>query len=788
MRKNVSSQFGIAHQCLVIAGFIVVLLVSGCGNGKAALSVTLSPSAAQTLDEGQSVQITATVAKDSKNQGVTWTLSPSSGEGALSNTTTGTATYTAPVTVASAATVTVTATSVSDTTKSASLTVNLVPPPSVTTTSMPAGNVGASYDNTVSATGGVAPFSWSIASGSLPAGLALAASTTNSVHITGTPTTQGPSTFTVKVTDAGGLSSTSQSLSITIGAAATLQITSTSPLPDGNVGAGYSQTLLATGGLKPYAWLVTLGSLPAGLTMDSSGAISGTPTTTGTSTFTVQVTDSETPTPQTITAQFSITIDAAIANACGTPQGSESALNGEYAFLVQGFQGTSGTPVTVVASFAADGTGNVTAGEEDMNSSAGPQHVTVNPTGSFYSVGLDKRGCVTLLNSGGTTTTFHFALGGVNAGVASKGRIIEFDDNSNNGAGTRGSGILRLQDTTAFSAAQLKSNYAFGLDGVDSTGGHAAVGGSFGQSSGTITNSVTDLDDAGTNLSDLTGGTGSLGSISATTGRATGTYTASTLFSFHFAAYIVNANELFVATTDTLGASTPIVSGRAIVTGAPSSFSQSSLSGKYIIHVSGSNSGVGANATLGLLTLSGGAVSGTLNQYDSSGAPPQSQSISGGTYSVDSTSGRVTLTNVGGNAPVVYLTSGNAAAIDGITGFIVGTDNSAIFGAAELQPSATYSTSSMAATYFFGTEDPSDNTVTNEAGAVTVASNGTVTGTEDKSGQSGLTTNQAVSGTVTINSDGTGNIGSNTVAITNGTKLFFIDGSGGPAVIHVVEK
>ncbi|MGH9690908.1 MAG: hypothetical protein ACRD4C_07505 [Candidatus Acidiferrales bacterium] len=133
-------------------------------------------------------------------------------------------------------------------------------------------------------------------------------------------------------------------------------------------------------------------------------------------------------------------------------------------------------------------------------------------------------------------------------------------------------------------------------------------------------------------------------------------------------------------------------------------------------------------------------------------------------------------------------TAQSIAAIDGITGFIVGTDNSATFGAAELQPSATYSTSSIAATYFFGTEDPSDNTVSNEAGAVTVASNGTVTGTEDKSGQSGLTTNQAVSGTVTINSDGTGNIGSNTVAITNGTRLFFIDGSGGPAVIHVAEK
>ena len=71
----------------------------------------------------------------------------------------------------------------------------------------------------------------------------------------------------------------------------TLAITTTS-LPDGNTGQPYSQTLMATGGEPPYAWTVTNGSLPPGLSLASdSGIISGTPTTPGGYPFTVKVTD-----------------------------------------------------------------------------------------------------------------------------------------------------------------------------------------------------------------------------------------------------------------------------------------------------------------------------------------------------------------------------------------------------------------------------------------------------------------------------------------------------------------
>jgi hypothetical protein len=68
-----------------------------------------------------------------------------------------------------------------------------------------------------------------------------------------------------------------------------LTITTTS-LPVGTVQAPYSQTLAANGGTTPYTWAVTAGTLPAGLSLNTStGVISGTPTTAGTQNFTVTV-------------------------------------------------------------------------------------------------------------------------------------------------------------------------------------------------------------------------------------------------------------------------------------------------------------------------------------------------------------------------------------------------------------------------------------------------------------------------------------------------------------------
>jgi hypothetical protein len=69
-----------------------------------------------------------------------------------------------------------------------------------------------------------------------------------------------------------------------------LQVT-TSQLPDGTVAGAYSSTLSASGGSTPYTWSLLVGALPAGLTLNATGTIAGTPTTAGAFRFTVQLSD-----------------------------------------------------------------------------------------------------------------------------------------------------------------------------------------------------------------------------------------------------------------------------------------------------------------------------------------------------------------------------------------------------------------------------------------------------------------------------------------------------------------
>jgi hypothetical protein len=156
------------------------------------------------------------------------------------------------------------------------------------------------------ATGGVTPYSWSITVGTLPAGLALNASTG---VISGTPTASGSATFTVQVRDSAATPATAtKQLGITIAAAPPALAISTTSLAIATAGSAYSATLQASGGVSPYSWSITVGSLPTGLTLTAStGAISGTPTISGSATFTVQVRDSAA-TPATATHQFTLTV------------------------------------------------------------------------------------------------------------------------------------------------------------------------------------------------------------------------------------------------------------------------------------------------------------------------------------------------------------------------------------------------------------------------------------------------------------------------------------------------
>jgi len=192
--------------------------------------------------------------------------------------------------------------------KALSLAVDAAPLPlTITTESLPSATSGSAYSQMLTATGGIIPYTWSLAGGALPSGLSL---NTSTGAISGTPTGTAVSSFTVRVADSQSSPWTDQkALSITVDPAP-LSIVTTS-LPNATTEAAYLQTVTATGGVLPYAWSIPAGSLPAGLSLNAStGAISGTPTASGTSSFTVRVTDSQ-GTPATDEKALSIVVDPA---------------------------------------------------------------------------------------------------------------------------------------------------------------------------------------------------------------------------------------------------------------------------------------------------------------------------------------------------------------------------------------------------------------------------------------------------------------------------------------------
>jgi hypothetical protein len=106
-----------------------------------------------------------------------------------------------------------------NTTRPVSLTVNAAEAPSISTVSLLAGAEDTAYSLTLTATGGTAPYTWSVSSGTLPAGVSLS---TGGV-LSGTPTAAGTSNFTIRVAGANGASST-KDFSVTINAAAPVPI------------------------------------------------------------------------------------------------------------------------------------------------------------------------------------------------------------------------------------------------------------------------------------------------------------------------------------------------------------------------------------------------------------------------------------------------------------------------------------------------------------------------------------------------------------------------------------
>ncbi|MBI3681812.1 MAG: putative Ig domain-containing protein, partial [Acidobacteria bacterium] len=151
----------------------------------------------------------------------------------------------------------------------------------ITDTQFGTGSMGQPYSHQLTAVRGKTPYTWS-ATGTIPAGLTFS----SSGRLSGTPTQTGTFQITARVTDANG-TVVGRTLSLTITAAAFA--ISNNSLPAGTVGQGYSQQLTASNAQGAVTWAGS--GFPPGITMNSSGLISGTPTQAGTFTVFLNATD-----------------------------------------------------------------------------------------------------------------------------------------------------------------------------------------------------------------------------------------------------------------------------------------------------------------------------------------------------------------------------------------------------------------------------------------------------------------------------------------------------------------
>ena len=206
---------------------------------------------------------------------------------------------------------------------------------------LPGAVTGVAYSQSFTASGGSAPYSYQVTTGTLPAGLTLDGATG---ALAGTPTAIGNASFTITATDTYG-ASTATAYSMTVAYPVVTLAPASGGLPSGVAGSSYSQAMSSTGGTAPYSFQKTAGLFPPGVTIDpASGMISGTPTARGTFNSTLEARDTYGAPGY---ASYSITV------ACPAPSftpPSGTTLNG-----------TTGVPFSQVISFPGASPGSFTA-------------------------------------------------------------------------------------------------------------------------------------------------------------------------------------------------------------------------------------------------------------------------------------------------------------------------------------------------------------------------------------------------------------------------------------------
>ncbi len=520
---------------------------------------------------------------------------------------------------------------------------------------------------------------------------------------------------------------------------------------------------------SPVTWTVTGNGC--------AGANCGTVTSTGLYTAPALL-----PNPTTVTVQATSTAEPSQSGTALVTLVSSlnSRFKGTYAFRFAGTDG--GGAVYSAGIFTSDGSGNISAGVEDVNRSTGSQSLAF--TGS-YNVQSDNRGTMTLISTSGTST-YDIAIG-------SSGETLFIEADL---TGTRGSGVIDKCDSTAFSNSAIVGPFVMGLIGSDQAGkrvGAAALFVTDGASpNGSVTSGAVDVNDAGTHASSPTlSGTYGV----ASNGHGTMAVTVPTVGTFNFSFYVVSASELFIVSTDPVSASNPRIGG-LVVSQAVNIYSNSSFNGNSVFNLAGLNSSSASVVSVGLLSTDGAGNLTSTSVFDENNAGTiLSQQSLAGTYAVQA-NGTATISITSSSSPassfVLYTITSNKA-------FLLDTSSSnALSGLLEPQVkgnSGTFNAATIQGSFVTATTNNTNSASTNISGVLALDGSANITGTQDQSTPSGNTSMQSVTATYTVSSSGRGTMSVTSPAATsrvlyviNGSKFATIGIDNGDANSTVIES
>lgn len=423
----------------------------------------------------------------------------------------------------------------------------------------------------------------------------------------------------------------------------------------------------------------------------------------------------------------------------------QAQLNGAYALLLQGFDDATGNQFAIIGTFTADGNGNIVSGIEDTNGPNGYQQaITFSGT---YTVGSDNRGRLNITNSLSLSNTFVFALGAQNGGIATAGRIIEFDDGNGCASFTlaceRGAGAIYLQDPTAFGLSSINGPYALQLFGQPAGPGswYANTGAFVADGNGNLTAGALDTNAAGAGTQNGNF-TATLAATPNTSSNGRLTYALASGAPTSGVAYIVSASRMLLMETDPEG-TTGIEAGQALAQSS-TPFSNASLSGISVEYEEGLDSSAKPAATIGLLTFNGAAGATFSRDYNDNGTTTTQAGIL--TYAA-SPNGRTVLQQGGAPFAVLYL-------VDNNKGFVMSTGSSVTAGFLEPQAAAPFSKASISGSYFLGTVPPSAASSNAISGVLASPGNGSASVILDVSGGSGLIFGESGTPALTVATSG----------------------------------